>query len=200
MTERRVLVVPSRVVKSAPGMQLLTEDERDTLFGLIDHWGFWGDKKEAETNTNFQQVIPCIVFMTRKGVPVFKRVLPTGEPRLKDQLTVTAAGHVEAEDGDRPMEAFYRAMVREAMEETPYLWSNVLSPPEFIGVIKMGGDGVSGVHMGLVHIALVEIDRNPRGSEELEFMGYIRTVEHAEDFGLLEEWSRVIIEHLPHVT
>jgi predicted NUDIX family phosphoesterase len=174
--------------------------------------GFFLERRHAETDSSFKQVIPYTMVMHGNEILLLKRLSRGGEARLHGKLSIGVGGHINPVDGDGQPGAtsgapgasgagdtdLLDAGCRRELEEeidirAPYTLSAV-------GVINDDASDVGSVHFGLVNVARCETpDVAIRETEVLE--GSFVTLDalrelHRGEPGRFETWSALIIERL----
>lgn len=153
------------------------------------------ERKFAEDDPNYRQVIPYCVL--RKGDLVFcyQRTKKGQESRLHDKWSLGVGGHFsKEEDGLFSAEAYKSSFIRELQEEVG-LVGNYES--KFLGVIVSNASAVDSVHCGFVY------EINLLGDAKLEFrdnaldngifLCYDKLRERIASF---ESWSQLVIKEL----
>jgi predicted NUDIX family phosphoesterase len=193
----KVLVVLDNLYENYEGLKYLNNKEQIKLLENIKNKAFWVDREPAESNLDLRQIIPCAVFYSKKGIAVFQRRETLGEPRLRSKLTCLIGGHIEHSiDGSEPIPALNHGLLREMMEESPDLLKGISDMPVFMGIIKLGGNDVSSVHMGLIYICYTNTVK-VSDSEELTFKGWSKNLGSVDDLEGIESWSKIVLKELP---
>lgn len=190
----RVLVVPAAELDRLGRFQgFCAEAERylDHLFQ--PRFLSFRSRSEMETNPEFKQIIPYVVFRAADSVFCYRRGTSQGEARLHRKRSLGVGGHVDEADADgEPTRAAYELALRRELEEEV----TVRSPGvlRLVGLINDDATPVGEVHLGVVH--LFDLERpevEPREAGLIE-CGFERLSELAgrqEDF---ETWSRICLD------
>ncbi len=130
------------------------------------------NRKEAENNPEYKQIIPYIVLQTRdmKKTALYNR--QGSEKRLHDLWSVGIGGHINPIDGEKENASFREilmaGMKRELNEELDKRPLDDL--PDFLGVISEDITDVGKVHLGAVFRILTEHpEKYLAGSELFQF-------------------------------
>jgi predicted NUDIX family phosphoesterase len=169
--------------------------------------GFYLERRQAELDSSFKQIIPYTLVLHGDEVLLLRRLSKGGEARLHGKLSIGVGGHINPIDIDGPagaagpagavrdlLEAGCRRELEEEIEiRCPYTL-------EAVGVINDDASDVGSVHFGLVNVARCETaDVVIRESEVLEG-SFVSRGELAElartEGGRFETWSALIIERL----
>lgn len=168
--------------------------------------GFFLERRHAERDASFKQVIPYTLVVHGDEVLLLKRLGKGGEARLHGKLSIGVGGHINPVDLDGPgpsaapadvLDAGCRRELEEEIEiRCPYTLSAV-------GIINDDSSDVGSVHFGLVNVARCETkDVSIRETEVLEgsFVNVSALREIARDEpGRFETWSALIVERLDDV-
>jgi predicted NUDIX family phosphoesterase len=172
--------------------------------------GFYLERRQAELDSSFKQIIPYTLVLHGDDVLLLRRLAKGGEARLHGKLSIGVGGHINPIDrgpsaGGATEGAAAGATVdvldagcrRELEEEIEIRCPYTLSA---VGVINDDASDVGSVHFGLVNVARCETaDVAIRESEVLEG-SFVSRAELAElartEGGRFETWSALIIERL----
>ncbi len=176
-----------------------SEDDRvDTWTQRIREKGFFVERRWAELDSSFKQIIPYTLMVHGNEVLLLKRLNTGGESRLHGKLSIGVGGHInpidEVTDAAAVLESGCRRELDEELNiETPY----TLEP---VGVINDESGDVGSVHFGLVQIARCETqDVTVRETDQLEgsFVS-LATLKDlaAKERDRLETWTALIIDQL----
>lgn len=153
------------------------------------------ERKFAEDDPNYRQVIPYCVL--RKGDLVFtyQRTKKGGENRLHDKWSLGVGGHFsKEEDGLYSSEAYKSSFIRELQEEVG-LVGNYES--KFLGIIVSNASEVDKVHCGFVYeinlLGDAKLEFHDNALDKGEFVCYSKLRERLANF---ESWSQLVIKEL----
>jgi len=164
-------------------------------------------RDEVESNPEFKQVIPYIVFRVRKSngdvlYPWFRRL--SGDKRLINKFTIGVGGHIERKDTlfstvHNIENIIKTTIIRELNEElkiTDDLMKHIKSI-KFDGMINMDNTEVNLVHSGVViSVELSDTIAFESNNEELQYMGTYQIGEYLLEHVNLEDWSRWYLENI----
>ncbi|MHC5211215.1 MAG: hypothetical protein ACYTG2_10895 [Planctomycetota bacterium] len=176
-----------------------------TWTGRIREHGFFLERRHAELDSSFKQVIPYTMIMHGEEILLLRRLSQGGESRLHGKLSIGVGGHINPVDGDGNGDGDCSAEAdlldagcrRELEEEIDIRCPYTLSA---VGVINDDASDVGSVHFGLVNVARCETpDVVIRETEILEgsfvTLDALRELQRTEP-GRFETWSALIIERL----
>ncbi len=160
--------------------------------------GFFLERRHAETDSSFKQIIPYTLVTHGDEVLLLRRLAKGGESRLHGKLSIGVGGHINPVDlGEVSADVLDAGCRRELEEEieirSPYTLHTV-------GVINDDASDVGSVHFGLVNVARCETpDVAIRETEVLEgsFVTRQALAELARsEPARFETWSALIIARL----
>lgn len=183
------------------GFVAAADDERvDAWTGRIREKGFFVERRWAEQDSSFKQVIPYVLVTHGDEVLLLQRKDTGGEARLHGKLSIGVGGHINPIDGVDGACVLEEGCRRELEEELTFDTSFALEPR---GVINDESGDVGSVHFGLVQVARCETpDVAIRETDQLEgsFVGRAALKElAAKEPERFETWSALIIQHLDKV-
>jgi len=145
-------------------------------------------RKIAESDTDFQQIIPyCLTINEKNEFACYPRA--GSERRLHGLYSIGVGGHVDEQDAaDSYEKTIMNGLIRELGEEFIFN-SEIRERPLFLGVIKEEITKVGRVHIGLVFLLKTEDDLKP--GEELEGLQWIPREKLGET--PLELWSELAL-------
>jgi predicted NUDIX family phosphoesterase len=159
-------------------------------------------RADAESDPTHKQIIPYALFQSGDRFLHYVRGKSAGEQRLASKGSIGIGGHVNADDyqasGSLGRELYLAGVAREIAEEIQIGCSYEQS---IVGLIKDDTTEVGSVHLGIVHLFTLdapEIASNEDGITNLSFLTREELMNLA-DGGLLESWSRLIVENLDRV-
>lgn len=160
--------------------------------------GFFVERRWAEQDSSFKQVIPYTLVVHDNEVLLLKRLDAGGESRLHGKLSIGVGGHINPVDEVTEPGAVLEAGCRRELDEELVISSPYTLEP--VGVINDESGDVGSVHFGLVQIARCETpDVAVRETDMLEgsFASLATLRELADrERGRLETWSALIIDQL----
>lgn len=171
--------------------------------------GFYLERRHAEQDSSFKQIIPYTLVLHGDDVLLLRRLSKGGEARLHGKLSIGVGGHINPIDGDggatahagpgasAAVDVLDAGCRRELEEEIhircPYTLTSV-------GVINDDASDVGSVHFGLVNIARCETPEVTIREAEVMEGSFVSRAELSElartEGGRFETWSSLIIERL----
>lgn len=199
----QVLVIPRSLFDKLGAFHGYQPAEGRYLDAILDpaHNSFLC-RADAEEDPSFKQIIPYALFQCGDRFLHYVRGGNAGEQRLASKGSIGIGGHVNAEDyhasGSLGWDLYLAGVDREIREEVlircPYQQG-------IVGLINDDTTEVGKVHLGVVHLFTLEsteVAPNEDGITELQFRTRAELEILAQD-GLLESWSRLIVENLDQV-
>ena len=194
----RVMVVPAELFDRLGRFQGFSPDIHRYLGTLLDkqHVSF-RPRADMEDDPRFKQIIPyCIL---RCGGLVFRytRGKRMGEKRLHALESIGVGGHISLCD-DRPLlggalETYRDAMQRELDEE---LHIDTRYEERAIGLINDDSSPVGQVHLGIVHLFLLDEPKVRRREQALAQAGFVAVEDLRAGRERLETWSQYCLDAL----
>ena len=159
--------------------------------------GFFMERRTAETDPDFKQIIPYTVLWRQDEVFVFERLAGGGEKRLHNLLSIGVGGHMEPTETGDSWKMIQAAALRELSEEVALTTSSPLHL-EYQGIINDESNEVGTVHTGVVFFARLEPEAMVTVRETDVLAGRFRPVSGLRDDPALrfETWSRHILDAL----
>jgi predicted NUDIX family phosphoesterase len=150
-----------------------------------------------ESNPNYQQIIPYILFKHGGRFFMYERLGGGGEKRLFNLKSLGIGGHIDP--GDFGNQTLSQALKREFFEEVAY---NGRFQPEIVGLINEKGSGsgkdVQDVHLGVVFVVDADNDAIEITEDERESnmkIGLFKKEELQQYYEQMEGWSKIIYEN-----
>ena len=181
-----------------------SSDEVATYLERIRTRGFFLERRRAELDSSFKQIIPYAVVTSPKGVFLLRRFSSQSEARLHDKLSIGVGGHLNPEDGaasdGTPHDVLEAGLARELLEELHVdgPWS-----AEPVGVINDESNDVGSVHFGIVYRVEVPHGRVVvRESDKMEGRFVARrdlAQIHDAERARFESWSDLILARVDAV-
>lgn len=160
--------------------------------------GFFIERRFAEQDSSFKQIIPYCVVVQREKVLLLRRLNNQGEQRLHQKLSIGVGGHINPIDhgGNDVLTAGTRRELEEEIE--------IETEPriEALGIINDDASPVGSVHFGIVHRVFA-----PQGRVEIReknmMEGSFATVEslhkQAKEGATFESWSQFLLSSLDSI-
>lgn len=149
------------------------------------------ERAGAETNQNYKQIIPYMIFTFDNRYFVMQRKATASEQRLAGKLSLGIGGHMREEDMNG--KTIFDWAQREFDEEVSYTGNLKVTT---LGVLNDDSNDVGKVHLGLVLLAQGDNDQISIKDEHKS--GVLMTKQEClEKFDLFEGWSQQILQVLP---
>lgn len=164
------------------------------VFGLfttnIQQHATFMPRAHAETNPNYKQIIPYMLFMFDNKLFVMQRKSTASEQRLASKYSLGIGGHVRQEDiTDNDIFAWAN---REFEEEVNYKGSLKISK---IGVLNDESSEVGKVHLGMV--LLLQGDNDQITIKDEHKSGVLLTIDECVAlYSQMESWSQILLQSL----
>lgn len=157
--------------------------------------GFFIERKRAENDSSYKQVIPYCVVLNGESVFLLKRFGKQGESRLHNKLSIGIGGHINPVDTE--CDILETGRVRELNEE---LLLEQTHTSKVVGIVNDESNPVGSVHFGIVYF--VRVDKGHVSVREPELMegafkpwSEVRQMALSGDFNF-ETWSQLILERV----
>lgn len=185
--------LPPRWVSKVAVVKMVEEEFFDAMAEIPFYWLL---RTEAETDAEYKQLIPYVLFQTTDGLYTGCYCRNGSEERLHDLCSVGVGGHINCGDcinGKSTLRALVKTgMKREMKEEFRFMPMD--SEPVFHGVINEEKTVVGHVHLGLVYRVHVWQREGLEPGEELHGFGWVETDKAFQR--PLELWSRLALNLL----
>lgn len=170
-------------------------DEVSAYISRIRQKGFFIERKHAENDSSFKQIIPYCVVCSGNDVLFLKRFSTQGEKRLHNKYSIGVGGHINPVDGASDIldAGCERELGEELDIKSPY--TKVVA-----GIINDDSVAVGSVHFGIVY----RVDMQEKGVTVREKDMMSAEFMHADEVKRLnsterekfETWSQLIIDKL----
>jgi len=153
---------------------------------------FFKPRAEVENDSNFQQIIPYVVFRHGDRYFLTHRLRASSEKRLRKQYSLGVGGHINPGDlqgGDPILDGLKREWAEEVIYDGRF-------EAKLLGLLNEESSPVSKVHLGVVF--LVEGDSpNIQIRETNKLAGDLLTLDEMRMYYLaMESWSQILYEIL----
>ena len=153
---------------------------------------FFKPRAEVENDSNFQQIIPYVVFRHGDRYFLTHRLRASSEKRLRKQYSLGVGGHINPGDlqgGDPILDGLKREWAEEVIYDGRF-------EAKLLGLLNEESSPVSKVHLGVVF--LVEGDSpNIQIRETNKLAGDLLTLDEMRiHFLEMESWSQLVYERL----
>lgn len=192
--DEKVLVVRKSIIDKLGQGHCIIKIEEECFLSIINENAQFELRSQAESNYEYKQIIPYVVFFYKNQVFCTYRKTKQLESRLHNMLSIGIGGHIN--EGDLCLQDdcfFQRGMNREINEE-------VLLPesihPQFVGIINHNEVDVDSVHVGVcyfVDLLLCNLKVNEDEKMYGEFVDIPFLYNNRSKF---EEWSKIVIDYI----
>ncbi|NQU08722.1 MAG: hypothetical protein HQ583_09180 [Candidatus Abyssubacteria bacterium] len=196
--EEYVLCFPSRLLDELGRFQGISMDvERYFPAVVSDPNCRYIRRKDAETDPDYKQVIPYVLFVYEESIFAYRRGKRGGEERLHEKYSVGIGGHIEVEDRtlfSKDDFGYYDAMWREVVEEVDTDFPE--TPPECVALIYDDSVEVGRVHFGVVHtvkLARPGIRKRESAITDSKLVPIEKAVQNLQ---IYETWSQLCLDRI----
>lgn len=121
---------------------------------IITNHGIFMPRCHAETNPEYKQIIPYMIFMFEKKIFIMQRKNTASEQRLANKMSLGIGGHIRSEDVTN--NDIIDWAKREFEEEVFYSGSQAITT---IGILNDDSSEVGRVHLGILMLIDANTDR-----------------------------------------
>ena len=168
----------------------LNAEVLDDMLNIITKKREFLPRSIMETDPNFKQVIPYLIFNYQDRYFLMQRRSQASEQRLKDKLTLGIGGHIRYED--MQTDSIFDWARREFHEEVSYEGDITFTT---IGILNDDSNDVGKVHIGLVLLLKGE-HPNISIKSELKSGNMLTLDEMKADVDRMESWSQAVYHFL----
>lgn len=147
-------------------------------------------RSQAESDTDYKQIIPYLVFNHEDKFFLMQRKKQASEVRLQNKYSLGIGGHIRQEDM-AAIDLFSWAK-REFSEEVSFSGSYEIEP---IGILNDERDLVGQVHTGFVFL-LKGDSANISVRDELKSGRMVTLAECCSYYDAMESWSKMVYDFL----
>ncbi len=189
--QEQVLVIPTGRLHDAGLFQGLSRQVDHYLPKVLDaNYLFFLPRAEAETDPDYKQIIPYVVFRWKNRIFQYQRGGKGNEARLRSLRSIGVGGHINPEDEGNLLDPYRQGMLREVEEEV-HLQSNYRE--DCLGLINDDSTAVGQVHLGIVHVFDLEEPRVECREEGLINTGFVSLQELRQEKEQFETWSQFLL-------
>ncbi len=180
--------------------------EATDRLGRIRTHGFFVERRAAEQNSYWKQIIPYVVVQRGEAILLLERKKKQGEARLHGKLSIGVGGHINPIDSSDAggtgtvKDVLLEGLRRELDEELDVRGRLVLRAA---GFLNDDATDVGAVHFGLVAVADArEAEVTIRETELMEgrFVARAELLElHRRERARFETWSSLLLDQLDAV-
>jgi predicted NUDIX family phosphoesterase len=171
---------------------------REELLHRISEKGFFIERRHAEEDSSFKQIIPYCVVRKNGAVMALRRLTGGEEARLHNKMSIGVGGHINPIDV--PEGEFLDAGCERELDEELAIAGNYTK--KVVGFINDDGNPVGSVHFGVVFRVDLDGTAAVREVDMLEGTmvpaAELKTMAASDDYNF-ETWSSLIIERLDDV-
>jgi len=147
-------------------------------------------RSKMETNENYKQIIPYLIFTNDNKYFLMERKSTASEKRLKSKCSLGIGGHIREEDLQK--KSIVEWAKREFHEEVSYNGNLTIEP---IGLLNDESDSVGRVHTGFVFLLRGDSDEISINDEHKS--GTLLTLEECKMlYPRMEHWSQIVFNYL----
>jgi len=200
--ERTVLVIKTaRLFELVPYFQGFSACKSE-IIGLLEENSVWLNKKQAEEDPTFKQLIGyCAIIGPDKKIFTYRRAVKDAqyeEKRLQGKWSIGIGGHVEPLDSAE--KGFVAASISREINEEIRVEGGIITNIKLFGTINDDSNSVGQVHFGLLMTARVSSSLVKPKDPEIAF-GESKTIEEIHSLFQIEKesvenWSLIAISHI----
>jgi predicted NUDIX family phosphoesterase len=186
--DEQILVVPRQVVisKSWYGIK---DKGIENFEQLVRENSQFKRRGDMETNSNFKQIIPYMVFKHTNEYFLMQRLAQANEERLSNKYSLGIGGHIN--EVDLVEGSILDWARREFDEEVDYAGTFSARP---LGLLN-DDNGVGQVHLG--YLVLLEGDSDQIKVRDEHQLGRLATLEEIKSqYEGMETWSQIVYDFL----
>jgi predicted NUDIX family phosphoesterase len=189
-TDEQILVVERKKLFQKKTIQGIEKIDFDFYQKLIrKHQEFiWRSK--AETNANYKQIIPYIIFNYQNKYFIMQRKSNSSDTRLQSKYSFGIGGHIRKEDIEK--KNLFDWARREFEEEVSYNGNFSITP---IGILNDETNSVGQVHTGFVFLLIGDSDHISIRDEHKS--GQLLTLEECKQYyNQMENWAKLVYKFI----
>lgn len=188
--EGEQILVVSRDIVIAESWRGIKDDGVEGFEQLVRDNGQFQRRGDMETNPNFKQIIPYMVFRARDRYFLMQRLAQATEARLSNLYSLGIGGHINQQDlGGESILEWAR---REFDEEVDYSGQFTARP---LGLLNDDTNEVGQVHLG--YVLLLEGEDDQIRVRDEHQLGRLATLEEMrENYEGMETWSQLVYDFL----
>jgi predicted NUDIX family phosphoesterase len=195
--EEHVLVFPAQVLEQIGIFQGLSFEVDKYLEIILDPKNqMFLQRKEAESNPAYKQLIPYAILHCKEKVFVYRRGKLQGEKRLLGNFSLGIGGHISISDPTL-FGTTYQAGLQRELDEEVSLESGYTQ--RIVALLNDDSNEVGKVHFGIVHT--IELERTSVKPKEksINETRFFTTDELQKDVDKFENWSQICIRNIHHI-
>lgn len=190
MQDENILVVKKNTMFSSGDFQGLQEVNVDGYLDIIDKHKEFLPRSIMETDFNYKQIIPYLVFTHDNKLFLMQRQSKSTEQRLQSKYSLGIGGHIREEDmTSKDIVDWAR---REFEEEVNYSGNYTVEP---LGLLNDDSNEVGQVHAGFVFLLKGDSPDITVNSELKS--GELLTIQECKKYyEFMETWSQIVFDSL----
>ena len=199
IADENVLVFPRSLFEQLGVFQGFSVDVDHYLQAILDAKNNrFLSRAEAETNSNFKQIIPYVIITDGKSILHYVRGKKAGEQRLVSKGSIGIGGHINDEDHSLfafafGIQAFQDAVKREVCEELTIQGAFNARP---VGLINDDSTEVGRVHFGIVHVLFSTPEKVKKNEQIITQVEFVPIEELKTKREQMESWSQLCLDNL----
>lgn len=200
MENEKVLVFPADLLKTIgyfEGIQTRMPTHSTNKI-LMSNQLFYMDRKLAEDDPSYKQLIPYCMLTSHDGIFVYQRTKKAGDSRLHELYSLGIGGHINPIDSEsNDWVNTYNKSIERELEEEVSIDKTKYDTNCIVGLIYDPSNSVGQVHFGIIHE--IGFNKTPKlqSSDPVltngEFRANLWIKENKDKF---ENWSKLIIENM----
>lgn len=188
--DEKILVVERKILFPQEILQGIQKIDFDSYLNLIEKNKKFLWRSQVETDTNYKQIIPYLVFNFQDKFFLMQRKSNASEVRLQNLYSLGIGGHIK--EKDLIQKTIFDWARREFAEEVDYKGTFEVTP---IGLLNDESNFVGQVHTGFVFLLKGDSDKIKIRDEHKE--GNLYTLEECKTFySKMEQWSQIVFDFL----
>lgn len=188
--DEKILVVERKKLFGDEEFNGIKKIDLDFYQNLIEKNKEFLWRSKMETDTNYKQIIPYLIFTFDDKLFLMKRRSNASDTRLQDKYSLGIGGHIREDDIQE--NSIFDWAKREFEEEVNYSGTFEFEP---IGLLNDDTNSVGKVHTGFVFLLKGNSDQISIRDEHKE--GKLLTFSQCEEFyEKMESWSQMVFDYL----
>ncbi len=205
MQERKIMVIERKLLREFVCFAgfMAYDEVVSQIIDMINSSHIFIERKQAERNPDFQQIIPYSFMQFEDRLFLLRRRKNNGRAELRNKYSVFAGGHIDLEDS-QDKNILLTALQRELAEE--FKVNSDLAPTfSLVGLINDTSSSVGCMHLAVVfatkvNFPLLRINGNDSGNEFKGPQGnsasgsFISLTDIIEYIPNMDRWSKILME------
>jgi len=192
--DQKVLVFKKSILKSLGEFQGFTLDVERYLPKILNPKNsFFIDRKTAETNNYYKQIISYVILRYKNSLFSYVRGKKSAEKRLIGMRSIALGGHIEQIDlrfSSSDRELYIKAAQREINEE---VLINSSYYEHIVALVNDDSNEVSKVHFGILHIWDLFEPKVFKREGNITKASFITVRRLIDFYPELETWSQIAL-------